>query len=64
MAGSGTHRAIHSVLFDVRLKERAMNKDPIELVDLGDAAEETKQFLPVPVFPDSTYFWGLVPDLG
>lgn len=44
-----------------------MNTDPVELVelvDLGDAAEETKQFLPIPVFPDSTYFWGMVPDLG
>jgi hypothetical protein len=52
------------VLLDVPRKERAMNTDPIELVDLGDAAEETKQFQPVPVFPDSTYFWGLVPDMG
>lgn len=41
-----------------------MNTDLIELVDLGDAAQETKQFLPYPVFPDSTYFWGMVPDLG
>lgn len=58
------HRAIHSVLFVVPLKERAMNTDLIELVDLGDATQETKQFLPYPVFPDSTYFWGLVPDIG
>lgn len=41
-----------------------MNTDPIELVDLGDAAEETKQFLPLPIFSDSSYFLGLVPDLG
>lgn len=41
-----------------------MNTDLIELTDLGDASEETKQFLPVQVFPDSTFFWGLLPDLG
>ena len=41
-----------------------MNTDPIELIDLGDATEETKQFLPLRVFPDSVYFWGLVPNLG
>lgn len=36
----------------------------MELMDLGDAMRETKQYLPIPVFPDSVYFWGLVPDLG
>lgn len=41
-----------------------MNSDPVELVDLGDATQETKQYLPIPAFPDSVYFWGLVPDLG
>ena len=41
-----------------------MNTDPIELVDLGDVLEETKQYVPIPVFPDNVYFWGLVPDLG
>lgn len=41
-----------------------MNTDPIELVDLGDAAEETKQFMPIPAHFDSTYFRGLVPDIG
>lgn len=64
MAGSATHRAIHLVLFDVPLEEKAMNTDPIELVDLGDAAEETKQYMPMQAFPDSTYFWGMVPDPG
>jgi hypothetical protein len=55
---------MHLVLFDVQLEERAMNTDPIELIDLGDATEETKQFLPIPAFPDSYYYWGLAPDLG
>ncbi|HWK50302.1 MAG TPA: hypothetical protein VNR40_10475 [Steroidobacter sp.] len=41
-----------------------MNTEPIELVDLGNAAEETKQLFPLHVLPDSTYFWGLLPDLG
>jgi hypothetical protein len=64
MARSFPHRATHPVLPGMQTKERAMNTDPIELVDLGDAAQETKQFLPIPAFPDSTFFWGLVPDLG
>ncbi|WP_293865417.1 hypothetical protein [Steroidobacter sp.] len=41
-----------------------MTTDPIDLLDLGDAAEETKQYVPIPVFPDSQYFRGLVPDIG
>lgn len=41
-----------------------MNTAPFELVDLGDATEETKQFFPIPVFIDSAYFLGLVPNLG
>ena len=41
-----------------------MNTDPIELIDLGDATEETKQLLAVPVFLDSQYFLGLLPDIG
>jgi hypothetical protein len=41
-----------------------MDMDPIELTDLGDACEETKQYLDIPVMPDSTYFWGLLPDMG
>lgn len=56
--------AMHSALFGVHTEERAMNTDPIELVDLGDATEETKQFLPIPVFPDNYYFYGLAPSLG
>lgn len=55
---------MHLVLFDVHLKERAMSTDTIELVDLGDASEETKQFLPIPAYFDSTFFRGLVPDIG
>ena len=41
-----------------------MDTDSVELVDLGDATEETKQFVPFPAFPDSTYFAGLLPDGG
>lgn len=41
-----------------------MNTDPIELVDLGDAALETKQFLAIPIFLDSLFYQGLIPDLG
>lgn len=41
-----------------------MDTDPIELIDLGDAAEETKQHMPIPVFIDSVYYRGLVPDIG
>lgn len=29
-----------------------------ELVDLGDAAEETRQISPWPVYLDSVYQWG------
>jgi len=55
---------MHLVLLGVHIKERAMNTVPIELIDLGDATEETKQFLPIPVFADSVYFFGLVPNIG
>jgi len=41
-----------------------MNTDPIDLIDLGDATEETKQLLNVPVFLDSQFFLGLLPDIG
>jgi hypothetical protein len=64
MARSRTHRAIHAVLFDVYLKEMAMDMDLIDLTDLGDATEETKQYVAVQLFPDSAYFWGLLPDMG
>jgi hypothetical protein len=64
MAGSPAHRAIHLVLFEVRFKERAMNTDPIELVDLGDATQETKQLVAIPIFLDSAFYLGLLPDLG
>lgn len=30
----------------------------LELVDLGDAMEETKQCTPVPIWPDSWFGWG------
>ncbi|WP_269813729.1 hypothetical protein [Peristeroidobacter agariperforans] len=41
-----------------------MKTDPIELVDLGDATQETKQFLPYPVFFDNVFGLGLVPEIG
>ena len=40
------------------------NTDAIDVIDLGDATLETKQLLAVPVFLDSQYFLGLLPDLG
>ena len=30
----------------------------VSFVDLGDAAEETKQIAPATVSPDSTFVWG------
>jgi hypothetical protein len=41
-----------------------MNTDQLDLLDLGDATQETKQLLNVPVFLDSQYFLGLLPDIG
>lgn len=41
-----------------------MNTDLIELVDLGEATRETRQLLAVPIFLDSLYYLGLLPDLG
>jgi hypothetical protein len=41
-----------------------MNTDSIELIDLGDATEETKQFLPIPAFFDNLFGLGLVPEIG
>jgi hypothetical protein len=38
-------------------------KAKIELIDLGDATRETKQLLFIPVFFDSIFFLGLLPDL-
>ena len=32
--------------------------------DLGDATQETKQLLNIPVFLDSQFFLGLLPDIG
>ena len=52
------------VLLEVHLQERAMDTDPIDLLDLGDATQETKQLMAVPVFLDSQYFLGLLPDIG
>lgn len=41
-----------------------MDTDPIDLLDLGDATQETKQLMATPVFLDSQYFLGLLPDIG
>ena len=41
-----------------------MNTDPIDLLDLGDAMQETRQYMDTPVFLDSQFFLGLLPDLG
>jgi hypothetical protein len=38
-------------------------KPKLELIDLGDATRETKQLLFIPVFRDSIFFLGLLPDL-
>jgi hypothetical protein len=40
----------------VDLAEREV--EGVSFVDLGDAAEETKQVNPTPVNPDSTYGFG------
>lgn len=40
----------------VELVEREL--EGLDFVDLGDAAEETKQVAPHTVYPDSTYVWG------
>lgn len=38
-------------------------KTQLNLIDLGDATTETKQLLALPVFIDSTFSVGLLPDL-
>lgn len=36
-----------------------MNEDnDLELVDLGDACEETRQYSPWPIWVDSVFGWG------
>lgn len=35
----------------------------LNLIDLGDATTETKQLLAFPVYIDSAFFQGLLPDL-
>ena len=40
----------------VDLVER--EEEGMGFVDLGDAAEETKQQNPNPLYPDSVYVWG------
>lgn len=41
-----------------------MDTNPLDLLDLGDATQETKQLLNVPVYLDSQFFLGLLPDIG
>jgi hypothetical protein len=63
--GHGRHAPGNSSeLFDVPRQERAMDTDPMDLIDLGDATQETKQLMAIPVYLDSQYFLGLLPDLG
>lgn len=38
--------------------------EPIELIDLGDAAEETKQCQQIPFIPDSWFQWGSYQEPG
>lgn len=40
----------------VDLVEREVER--LNFVDLGDAAEETKQVAPATIAPDSTFSWG------
>lgn len=40
----------------VDLVEREL--DGVDFVDLGDAAEETRQTSPSTLYPDSMYVWG------
>jgi hypothetical protein len=35
--------------------------EPIELIDLGDATKETRQFIAIPVFLDSVLDFGILP---
>lgn len=37
-------------------------KTKLELIDLGDARRETKQFMQIFFVPDSAFFLGLFPD--
>lgn len=39
-------------------------KAKLELIDLGDATKETKQFVGMPFFVDSAYGLGLLPDMA
>ena len=41
-----------------------MDTDSMDLIDLGDATQETRQLMAVPVYLDSQYFLGLLPDIG
>lgn len=41
-----------------------MDTEALDVIDLGDATQETKQLLDIPVFLDSQFFLGLLPDLG
>ena len=38
--------------------EDAETETQLELSDLGDAMEETKQIAPILIYPDSTFGWG------
>ena len=41
-----------------------MTTDFIDVIDLGDATKETRQLYPRPVYLDSLYYLGILPDIG
>jgi hypothetical protein len=41
-----------------------MDTETLDLLDLGDATKETKQLYPRPVYLDSLYYLGILPDIG
>lgn len=41
-----------------KVEQVSRELEGLDFVDLGDAAEETKQIAPSTVYPDSTYVWG------
>lgn len=41
-----------------KIETSEIEVEGLELVDLGDAAEETRQFHPIQMVQDSTLTWG------
>ena len=44
-----------------KIEEARVEVQGIEMIDLGDAAAETKQFNPVQIYQDSPITWGRTP---